>query len=553
MPSLPTAGLVPDQEESGDAGGAEVAACPVQHAAVPPAKPSIDGGAGEGEVRGEEPGGHPAATAPSAGATLYDAPDTLQDPREQLALGTRPVASLRSRSQRELEPQGSQRELEMQELQSPERDRAEGPVLGQDNTSRLRKLHSQLERVVHRHELEKVSVQRWGAWLHQLCTLGNLLQAACAGVMFFSLFLSGGGYQTDLIVALILCGSLVLLLWVQHVTFKRRGMMLGSRARRFLSQLEWYIKNPFDSSTFGSPAASGANVWVQTSRPISAVQVASESGSVVLPTQLLVSGDRIAGPTDHWLVDGYCECMEMSDAVVRDTPSATQLQKVLSQPRRPLSQLDVQINIVKQVVQWALVCALLLSVLSSAILVFVNPGMSSKETLYLAVVRHVPVCVPLLPISLFLSSAVVHIACNAYLAAKIQYKYNLRAGASTDSDGIPKDPDDEAAVAGSKPATRSFWRWIPLHRMRAGLGSVVTGPEADQAPMINGEGDTDRAPHGRKATRLDWRSVRDHTLQVIDCLLLFTTSLFDLSVPGAEGAPLDWSRGAPDCLRLIEG
>jgi hypothetical protein len=74
-------------------------------------------------------------------------------------------------------------------------------------------------------------------------------------------------------------------------------------------------------------------VWFQTSRPISSVQVISNNGYISLPTQLLVSGDRVTLPTDHWLVEGYCERSEMNDAIVRDTPSATQLDRVLSQPR----------------------------------------------------------------------------------------------------------------------------------------------------------------------------------------------------------------------------
>ena len=42
--------------------------------------------------------------------------------------------------------------------------------------------------------------------------------------------------------------------------------------------------------------------------------------------------------------------------------------------------------------------------------------------LNLLLVRHVCVCLPLLPISVFLSSVVLDMLCNAYLAAKIQHR-----------------------------------------------------------------------------------------------------------------------------------
>ena len=152
-------------------------------------------------------------------------------------------------------------------------------------------------------------MQGWGTWLWQFCTLGNGLQALCSGAMILSLLQSSENQVIDLITALILSGSLVLLLWVQHSTLTRRGMEMRSRARRFLARLEWYIKNPLDAAPFGETVAGGANVWLQTTRPISAVQVHSPEtgGCVSLPSQLLVSGDRITGPSDHWLVNSYCE------------------------------------------------------------------------------------------------------------------------------------------------------------------------------------------------------------------------------------------------------
>lgn len=320
------------------------------------------GGGGE-EAPKQEHAQERAAGSPiqAAGAPpAVESADTLQDPRDVPAAPAAPaparsaaavrVGGLRSRSQRELDGlPGSQRESEMQELPQ-ERDRLNNS--GQDSNSRLRKLHTELERVVLRHEQEKASVQSWGTWLWQFGTLGNLLQAACAGVMILSLLISKQKHTTNLIVALILCSSLVLLLWVQHATFQRRVMVLGSRARRFLSRLEWYIKNPLEASTFGTTVAGGANVWLQTTRPISAVQVVSDNGFIALPTQLLVSGDRVVGPTDHWLVKRYCERSETNDATVRDTPTATQLNSVLSQPRRPQTQFEEQTKIVIVIIKW---------------------------------------------------------------------------------------------------------------------------------------------------------------------------------------------------------
>ena len=195
---------------------------------------------------------------------------------------------------------------------------------------------------------------------------------------------------------------MVLLLWVQHVTFHRRVMELCSRARRFLSLLEWCLKNPIESSTLGVHVAGGTNVWFQTSRPISSVQVISNNGYIALPTQLLVSGDRVALPTDHWLVEGYCERSEMNDAIVRDTPSATQLDRVLSQPRRPYAtHFEDQTCLVfrRVLIKWTLTCALMVSMLSSIILCILHPELTStfKSALNLLIVRHVSVCLSLLP------------------------------------------------------------------------------------------------------------------------------------------------------------
>ena len=113
---------------------------------------------------------------------------------------------------------------------------------GQDNYSRLRKLHVELERVVQRHEQEKASVQRWWAWLWGFCTLGNGLQALCSVAMILSLSQPDSGHSmSNLVTAFILCGSLVLLLWVQHASFQGGSMRLGTRAGRFLSRLEWWL------------------------------------------------------------------------------------------------------------------------------------------------------------------------------------------------------------------------------------------------------------------------------------------------------------------------
>ena len=427
--------------------------------------------------------------------------DSVQAPREV----PRPI--LRSRSQRELEEQGSQHSLEMQELPA---DRDRPHIAGQDSNSRLRKLHAELQCVVERHDQEKASVQRWGAWLVQFCTLGNLLQAACSGVMILSLLISAEDYKSHLMVALILCSSLVLLLWMQHATFQRRGMMMGSRVRRFLSRLEWYIKNPLEASNFGAPVAGGANVWVQTTRPISAVQVISDSGSVSLPTQLLVSGDRVTGPTDHWLVNGYCEQSEMNNVTVKDTPSAAQLSKVLSQPRRPQTQLEDQMKVVKSTITWTVTFALIISIFSSAVLLGLYPEQSTLgDLLNLLIVRHVPVCMPLLPISVFLSSVVLQVACNSYLAAKIQYKYNLRAGAGGDRDN--EDGDDEHSLQG-RSRFGVLMKFLSSLRARATGRILREGSEADNAPMMNTDGDAER--QARKSTgALKWSSVLAHMLQ----------------------------------------
>jgi len=173
---------------------------------------------------------------------------------------------------------------------------------GHENYSRLRKLHVELERVVQRQEHERASVQRWQAWLWEFCTLGNALQAVCSVTMILSLSqpLTAPHSVSNLVTALILCGSLMLLLWVQNASLQRESMRLGSRASRFLSRLEWYVNNPLEASTFGDSVAGGANVWLQTTRPISTVQVSADTGGCVsLPTQLLVSGDRITGPNSE--------------------------------------------------------------------------------------------------------------------------------------------------------------------------------------------------------------------------------------------------------------
>jgi hypothetical protein len=230
----------------------------------------------------------PATSGASAGPEVVEAPNTLQDPRE--ATHSAPKA------------QASQRELEMQELPS-ERDRAGVRFsAGHENYSRLRKLHVELERVVQRQEHERASVQRWQAWLWEFCTLGNALQAVCSVTMILSLSqpLTAPHSVSNLVTALILCGSLMLLLWVQNASLQRESMRLGSRASRFLSRLEWYVNNPLEASTFGDSVAGGANVWLQTTRPISTVQVSADTGGCVsLPTQLLVSGDRITGPNSE--------------------------------------------------------------------------------------------------------------------------------------------------------------------------------------------------------------------------------------------------------------
>ena len=425
----------------------------------------------------------------------FDPVDTLQDPRDS--------HTGRNRPQRELDAQASHRELEMQEL-PPERDRSQ--MNGQDSNSRLRKLHEELGSVVRYHNQQKASVQSWGAWLLQFCTLGNMLQAACAGVTILSLLLSAVHYHSNLFFVFVLCCSLVLQLWVQHATYERRSMRLGLRAQRFLSRLEWYIKNPFVASEQGVPVAGGANVWVQTTRPISAVQVISDKGRIALPTQMLVSGDRVVGPTDHWLVHQYCEGNDMNDSTVRDTPVAWQLSKVLSADLgRPQTQFEDQTTVVVHIMKWTVLCVLIVSVSSSVVLFFMYPQSTYRDALHLMVMRHVPVVVPFLPMSMFLPSVLLNIACNAYLSTKIHHKFNYSGAGGDNGDLLTDFPDGEKT-----PHRKSRWsswkRFLSLIlktlRMRSGLGE---DSEADNAPMMNADAETERAQRsqsisGRRGT-----------------------------------------------------
>eukprot|EP00960_Hanusia_phi_P054979 762829-Hanusia_phi.AAC.2 len=162
------------------------------------------------------------------------------------------------------------------------------------------------------------------------------------------------------------------------------------------------------------------SVWLQTSRTISTVLVYNEDGTrKIIPSQLLLSGDRIETPPDMTLLSDHCERHDGNDSIVKDTPTASKLDDILCKNRRPDTLFERQTRTVKTIVGHTLVGSLCASLLSSIVLFAVDPR-ASEDLFDIFVVRHVNVCLPLLPLSIFLTSLVLKVACNAFISAKIE-------------------------------------------------------------------------------------------------------------------------------------
>ena len=125
------------------------------------------------------------------------------------------------------------------------------------------------------------------------------------------------------------------------------------------------------------------------------------------------------------------------------------------------------------------------------------------------------------PISVFLSSVVLKVVCNVYLAAKIQYKYNLRTGTSADPTDDNEDEFDRTQISGLK----MLLEYIPssLRRTRSG-GTGSRSSESDNVAMITADSEADRLPRkglgprkdnskSRFEGELNWKSVMTHVLQ----------------------------------------
>jgi hypothetical protein len=239
-------------------------------------------------------------------------------------------------------------------------------------------------------------------------------------------------------------------------------------------------------------------------------------------TRALTFEQSITGPTDHWLVSGYCERSEANSSIVRDTPSAVQLSKVLSQTCRPQTQFGDQMEVASGMLKWWVICALFISMLSSVILLVISPEATHGDTLNLLFARHVTVCLPLLPISVFVSSEALHMVCNAYLAATIQHRFTFRAGAQDEDEEEDEGSHSKGGGGGGRSASFSnisflkqvsqlFSRTVFSLRARAGLRE---GSEADNVTMLGEDAEALRLREARKGSgTLQWRSVLTHIAQ----------------------------------------
>eukprot|EP00961_Rhodomonas_salina_P147709 1988221-Rhodomonas_salina.1 len=99
---------------------------------------------------------------------------------------------------------------------------------------------------------------------------------------------------------------------------------------------------------------------------------------------------------DMWLVNEYCEpCDGTEDTVqIRDNPSAFQLDDVLSRAHRPESLFEKQSQTVMTMMKATLLGALLLSLLSAVLHLFMTENRENLDLFEMLVMRHINVSPP---------------------------------------------------------------------------------------------------------------------------------------------------------------
>ena len=270
----------------------------------------------------------------------------------------------------------------------------------------------------------------WSYWLRQMCTVGNVLQLVCAALLVVD---SAGVFRTSswrdenyrsFVEGTILLASLCLMLHLQRASIKRRSIQISSRANRFLQQLQGCIDGhgtsawPLASDSMETPGI--VNSVVPSTRSITNVQVECAEGVRNTPGQLVYKGDNLIASPDQWLTDTFCDKergVDNSRKVVK-TPAAVQLLDLLNNhdAHRQESHFDRQYNECMVSVRQMLIASLLLSVVvSTSHLILTN----HRRFFEVLLVRHVNVCLPLLPLSISLLSLLLKVGSNAYLSAMI--------------------------------------------------------------------------------------------------------------------------------------
>lgn len=166
---------------------------------------------------------------------------------------------------------------------------------------------------------------------------------------------------------------------------------------------------------------------------VDAMQVETKTGIRSTPGQLVYKDDVLVASPDLWLTETYCDKRSTDSNITRRvsrTPAASQLLDLLNNhdTHKHESFFDRQYNECMLSVRMMLIASLLLSVVVSSSHLILTDHRRFFEFL---LVRHVNVCLPLLPLSISLLSLLLKVGSNAYLSAMI---HQLQQSTSPDFD-----------------------------------------------------------------------------------------------------------------------
>ncbi len=332
---------------------------------------------------------------------------------------------------------------------------------------RLRSLHTALTAVVDLYS-PKNTTGLW--WL--LCgdAVGWQLQLVSSFLLF--IYALGFGNPAVFVDGAILLFSLGPILLLQHAILENRAVEMASRAREVLQRIEEIV----DECEHEDAISLDAFTFIPNSRCVSNVvlnsaEVVEVSLDSMLPAQLLLCGDEIRQPPDDWIVSKYCRASTKEFIghvnVVNKTPSAVQLEAVLTKEPHPENFYEFRHKAVVNILQKMLMGALILSVLSSILHVVLASNGRYFENL---VLRNVDVCLPILPLSFSLLSILLQVSCNAYVGALIHVMQSSSGG-------------DGGEVATPHSARRRPSRRTWLHRI-CGVLQPRTDSDNDRVSML---------------------------------------------------------------------